>query len=229
VATTSDGPRTLGAAPALARVRRHRGGGGPHLSSRTLTTAGSLVVCLFLAGFGFFLSRGAPETSSSSSAAGAAAGPSYAAGPSANVPAPAEPEFGENGSNFAVTESGTKYQAATLAAQVRARLAASGGTRSGSVHAPEPSPSSAAASGGISSAQGSAQSASLRGCVLRLTGGALPRLVDLATYQSEPAYIIATSSRVWVAGLGCTAADTEVITSVPLAGLPRESPRPSIG
>jgi hypothetical protein len=216
-ATASDHPRAVGPAPALARVRRHRGGGGPRLrASRTPMTVGSLVVCLLLAGFGFFLSRGAPETASSSSAAAPAAA---APAPSANS---AE-------SNFVVAESGTRYQPASLAAQVRARLAASGGTRSGSVHVPGPDSSSAAASGGISSALGSAPSPGLRGCVLRLTGGALPRLVDRATYQGEPAYIIASSSRVWVAGLGCTAADTEVIASVPLGGLPGESPRPSIG
>jgi hypothetical protein len=216
-ATTSDHARTVGPAPALARGRRHRGGGGPRLrASRTLKTVGSLVVCLLLAGFGFFLSRGDQETSSSSSAAA----------PAAAAPAPSASSAE---SNFVVAESGTRYQPASLAAQVRARLAASGGTRSGSVNVPGPDSSSAAASSGISSALGSAPSAGLRGCVLRLTGGALPRLVDRATYQGEAAYIIAGSSRVWVAGLGCTAADTEVIASVPLAGLPGESPRPSIG
>ncbi len=185
-------------------------------SSRTLKTVGSLVVCLLLAGFGFFLSRGAQQTSSSGSAAA----------PAAAAPAPSASSAE---SNFVVAESGTRYQPASLAAQVRARLAASGGARSGSVNVPGPRSSSAAAPSGISSALGSAPSAGLRGCVLRLTGGALPRLVDRATYQGEAAYIIASSSRVWVAGLGCTAADTEVIASVPLAGLPGESPRPSIG
>jgi hypothetical protein len=58
---------------------------------------------------------------------------------------------------------------------------------------------------------------------LRLTGGVLPRLVDRATYQGEAAYIIAGSNRVWVVGLGCTAAKTELIASVPLAGLPGTS------
>jgi hypothetical protein len=62
-------------------------------------------------------------------------------------------------------------------------------------------------------------SPTLRGCVLHLTGGAPPRLVDRATYQGEPAYVVASSSRVWVVGLGCTAAKTELIGSVALAGL----------
>jgi hypothetical protein len=65
---------------------------------------------------------------------------------------------------------------------------------------------------------GTNPSAALRGCVSNLTGGQSPRLVDQATYQGSPAYIIATSSRAWVVGLGCTAADPELVTSVPLAG-----------
>ncbi len=56
--------------------------------------------------------------------------------------------------------------------------------------------------------------------MLHLTGGVAPRLVDRATYQGEPAYVIASSTRVWVVGLGCTAAKTELVVSVALAGLP---------
>jgi hypothetical protein len=65
---------------------------------------------------------------------------------------------------------------------------------------------------------GTNPSAALRGCVSQLTGGQSPRLVDQATYQGSPAYIIATSSRAWVVDLGCTAANPELVTSVPLAG-----------
>jgi len=50
--------------------------------------------------------------------------------------------------------------------------------------------------------------------------GALIRLVDRATYRGEPAYVIASSTRAWVVGLGCTAAKTELVVSVALAGLP---------
>jgi hypothetical protein len=53
-----------------------------------------------------------------------------------------------------------------------------------------------------------------------LTGDVPPRLVDRATYQGEPAYVIASSTRVWVVRLGCTAAKTELIVSAALAGLP---------
>jgi hypothetical protein len=64
----------------------------------------------------------------------------------------------------------------------------------------------------------SAPTAQLRACVLKVTGGVLPALVDRATYQGTPAYVIASSRRVWVVGLGCTAARPQVIASVPLAG-----------
>jgi hypothetical protein len=104
----------------------------------------------------------------------------------------ASPASGGNIS-FLVIASGTDYQTATLAAQVRARLSA------------PPLP-------------GTPPSASLRACVSDLTGGRSPRLVDRATYQSSPTYIIASSSDVWVVGIGCTAANTELIRTVPLAG-----------
>ena len=52
-----------------------------------------------------------------------------------------------------------------------------------------------------------------------LTGGVTPSLVDRASYDGTPAYIIAVPSRVWVVRLGCTAADPQEITSVSLTGL----------
>jgi hypothetical protein len=77
---------------------------------------------------------------------------------------------------------------------------------------------SSASSASFSLTQTPAPTAQLRGCVLTVTGGALPELVDRATYQGTPVYVIASSSRVWVVGLGCTAARAQVIVSVPLAG-----------
>lgn len=236
-ATPAVAARTLEPASTRTRRGRHHGGGGPRRASRALLTSGSVVaVCLVLVGFVVLLSRSASTSSSSSAVAGAAggsnssaasssgAGSSSAAGTSAvpNLPGPANTEFGGNVSNFTVTTSGTKYQAATLAAQVRARLAGSGiMTQAPSASAPAASASSSALAG--SSSSGAPVPTGLRGCVLRLTGGVLPRLVDRATYQGEAAYIIAGSNRVWVVGLGCTAAKTELIASVPLAGLPGTS------
>lgn len=233
--------RTLEPASTRTRRGRHRGGGGPRRASRALLTSGSVVaVCLVLVGFVVLLSRSASTSSSSSAVAGAAAGSSSAAGTSAgpNVPGPSKPEFGGSVSNFTVTTSGTKYQSATLAAQVRARLATSGipggltqapsasaPAASASSTAPAPAPTASASSSSLaaSSSSGAPVPAALRGCVLRLTDGTLPRLVDRATYQGAAAYIIAGSNRVWVVGLGCTAAKTELIASVPLAGLPGTS------
>jgi hypothetical protein len=106
-----------------------------------------------------------------------------------------------------VTASGTKYQRSILAEQVRTRLEADGTHATFGTTVPAAGATSTAA----------VPSQALRGCVLQLTEGVPPRLVDQATYEGEPAYIIASSSRVWVVKPGCTAAKTEVVTSVPLA------------
>jgi hypothetical protein len=188
---------------------------------RPQVIGGSLVTCLLLAGVGFGLSHAGSSSSSSSAASGSAAAP--AAVPSADVssssaaaaPAAPGPQYAGPDSSFAVTTSGTRYQKATLAEQVRTRLPANGGT---GATLPGPGKTVPAASASASTAV--VPGAALRGCVFHLTGGVPPRLVDRATYQGEPAYIIAGPSRVWVVGLGCTAAKTELVTSVPLAGLP---------
>ena len=59
----------------------------------------------------------------------------------------------------------------------------------------------------------------LRGCVARVTGGATPSLVDRASYDGTPAYIIAVPGRAWVVGPACSAANPQEITSVSLPGL----------
>jgi hypothetical protein len=119
--------------------------------------------------------------------------------------------------------SGIKYQSATLAVQVQARLSHSSPTSTSPSKVPGPSGTSSAPAAGSASSSGGpslgiaqAPTTALHACVLHLTGGQLPRLVDRATYQGKAAYIIATSSHVWVVGLGCTAANAELITSVPL-------------
>jgi hypothetical protein len=118
-----------------------------------------------------------------------------------------EAPAGNSSAPFTVTASGTKYRQATLPEQVRAKLTVHNGQE--------------ASTGAIPSAGSTVAvpSPALRGCVLHLTGGAPPRLVDRATYQDEPAYVVASSTRVWVVGLGCTAAKPELIVSVALAGL----------
>ena len=208
--STSGAPadsRTLGRTPVRARVERHR---GRLRLSRPLLAVGSLVVCLLLVGLGFRLSRSAsgPTFSSAGSGASNASAAAPAAAPSAAS------GFAGTASSFVVTESGTRYLSATLAAQAQAKLTANNGTP---VEVPEPTSSRTAAASSAASGPAGVPTSVLRGCVLHVTGGQTPRLVDRATYQGEPAYIIATSSRVWVTGLGCTAAKPEVIVSVPLA------------
>jgi hypothetical protein len=175
--------------------------------------AWSVIGCLILAGLGVGLSLGRSPSSSGSgglSAGSSAVGSSSAessavAAPNASAPTASASSSSASASfagtvPFLVTASGTRYEAATLAAQVRARL-----------HVP-------ATSGGAAAGHGSAPTAALRGCVVHLTGGLPPRLVDRATYQGDPAYVIASSSHVWVVGPGCTAANPELITSAALAG-----------
>lgn len=205
---------------------------------RPSTAAGSLVAILLVAGLGFGLSRATPSSSSSGAASGgvaipaagevpspasssAAAAGSGAAGSSAGGfgTAGAGPKAGQTEAVpepeqtvspfFAVTVSGTSYEEPTLAAQVRGKLAPSGGknTFAGTFPAPTTNPRTSVT-----------PSAALRGCVLHFTNGAAPRLVDRATYDGQPAYVIASSTQVWVVGLGCTAAKPELITQVPLAG-----------
>jgi hypothetical protein len=142
--------------------------------------------------------------SSSSAASGSESAP--ASGPKIAGPAVGEPADGraagsaEQGT-FAVTASGTHYEPATLAAQVHTELAAkSAGT---------PSPANA-------QLPSSTPYAALAGCVLHLTGQVQPSLVDWATYQGKPAYVIAVPDHAWVVGPDCTASDPHLIASIGL-------------
>lgn len=225
---TADSGRSLGTPPARARVRRHRGSARGHHGFRSIpikAVTSVLAGLVVIAGIGYGISRTSGATYSSSSAASAAGSASAA---SSAVAAPAAPEASASSSSaaggflgaspqFVVTASGTKYQAATLAAQVRARLATPSTGVDGSASSNVPGPSKTASALSSASAAGTrAPTSALRGCVLHLTGGQPPRLVDRATYRGTPVYVIASSSHVWVVGLGCTATNEELITSVAL-------------
>ena len=207
----SSAGHTLGPAPKRARVRRSR--------RFRVRAVSSVAACLVLAGFGFLLTRlgGSSTSSSAESAAGAATAAASASAsasrqvngqsfsgsvPAAAVPAPAA-SAAPSAPPFRVTARGDVYQAAALASQVRERL--------GAAAASVPN----LGMSGESSAPGQA----LVGCVLRVTDEAIPRLVDKAVYQGEAVYVIAVSDRAWVVGRGCTSTDTELITTVSLAGL----------
>jgi hypothetical protein len=198
----------------------------------------SLLIVLIIAGFGVLVSQfsGGPTysgtTATSGTAAGSVAGPSsrhsgFASRDGASVPQYETTRPGTSGQkvNFAVTESGISYQGSTLARQVRDQVALN---RTAVLPPASPVPNSASASAAASSSAADAPSASaaagapsqrLTGCVSRVTDGLTPTLVDQASYQGTPAYIIAVPSRVWVVRLGCTAADPQEITSVSLTGL----------
>jgi hypothetical protein len=199
--------RTLGPPPRRPKVRRHR--------RFRVQAISSVAACLVLAGFGYLLTQLGGVSSGSSSAISAPAAssaphseaepangenfnaiiPGSAAEPTASATATASPP-----PSFTVTARGDVYQKSNLGAQVRERLTAPQGTATASAGAGEPS-------------------SALVGCVLRVTGGAAPSLVDEATYAGEPVYVIAVPSHVWVVGRGCTATDPELITSVSIAGL----------
>jgi hypothetical protein len=197
-----------------------------------------LVSCLVLSGFGFLVTRGSGSSASSSYAASAPSSQSASAAAGGSAPQPAAGRASEEQpananaepsatapAGFLVYSTGTAYERSTLASQVRGQLgshdfssrgpAAPG--NSASATAPAAAASSAASTSGVG---GSTPSPGLAGCVSKVTGGAAPSLVDRASYDGIPAYIIAVPTRVWVVRLGCTAADTQLIAAVPLEGDP---------
>jgi hypothetical protein len=134
---------------------------------------------------------------------------------------------------FLVRDSGTSFRKATLRVQIQDMLAARAtvptvrpagqpGLPSWATTSPAAGPavrrSGAHEPAGLLPTGGVvAPSPALVGCVMHLTGNVSPVFVDRATYQSQPAYVIAVSSRAWVVGVDCTAADPRLITSVQLS------------
>lgn len=185
------------------------------------------VAACLLAGVGYLLSgttsppvSGSYSESAPSAAAAAPSGLANGRGLPAAAPRPAAGDR----VTFLVTSSGTRYQAATLRAQVRTRLAAQAVKA-----APAPtgsSPAGFSAAGGASSSSvagstgGRVPSSALAGCVLHVTGDVTPSLVDEATYQGRAAYVIAVPGRAWVVAPGCTASNPSVIASVALTATP---------
>jgi hypothetical protein len=192
----------------------------PGRGRRTVRAVGSVAAAVVLAGFGYLIfgRGGSPGPAYSTAlapraaAASASASSSRAASGSGRAPlAPLQGGDVPSSPGFLVRETGTRYEPATLARQVRALVA---GRRDGS--APASAQSAAAASGAVGG--GSVPSAALAGCVTHFTGHQAPVLVDRASYAGRAAYVIAVPGRAWVVGLGCTAASPQLITSVTLAG-----------
>jgi hypothetical protein len=167
---------------------------------RPAVLASAAAACLVLFGGVYGITHLSSGSSSSSAASSAAAG--SVSSPLAGAQAPGthtrlEPADSGQAAAFAVTASGTNYRSATLAQQVRAQLARPAKT------AAQP-------------ADEAPPSAQLSACVLHLTGQMRPSLVDRATYEGKPAYVIAVTNWAWVVGTGCTASNPELIASVGL-------------
>jgi hypothetical protein len=171
-----------------------RARGGRRLRPAVLMS-GAAAAVLVLVGAVFGLIHLSSGSSSPSAASSSQSAP--VSGP--NVPAPASGARAAGSAlkaPFTVIMSGTRYEPATLAAQVRTELAGkSTGTQS---------PASARLASNSPPAQ-------LATCVLHLTKGARPSLVDSATYQGKSAYVIAVPDHAWVVGPGC-----RLITSIGL-------------
>jgi hypothetical protein len=193
-----------------------------------------LLIILVIVGFALVFTQlgGSSSSSSSGLASGGTSAPGAASAASGERSASSArnqgvaPEFETNppekngqNANFAVSESGTRYQGATLASQVRQQLDAQNAAVTPAGTVPGAASSSVASSAGASAPAPIATPTTLAGCVSHLTGGVPPSLVDRASYDGIPAYVIAVPSRAWVVRLGCTAADPQEITSVSLTGL----------
>jgi len=205
--------RTLGRPPRRPKIRRDR--------RFRIQAISSAAACLVLAGFAYLLTQLGGSSSSSSAALSEGAAAPAASAPHARAETP-QNSFGEATSvpaasavpsaassasafsswRFTVITRGDVYQQSTLISQVRQQLA------NGLLG------SDTASAGAVS-----APTAALAGCVSHFTGNTVPGLVDKATYDGRPVYVIAVSSRAWVVGRGCTATDPELITTVSLAGL----------
>ncbi|HEX3749472.1 MAG TPA: hypothetical protein VHW06_02825 [Streptosporangiaceae bacterium] len=181
------------------------------VAARTLTAAAA--VCLVAAG-GYaaveLTSSGSSPSPSGHSAAGARPHASASTG-SAALPFIGQPlPGGDHGSDvlsFRVINSGTDYRTATLSTQISTELG------QGVANSPDRS------SGALSLHAPSGQQ---YGCVIDVTGGTEPALVDSASYNGHPATIIALAhvghqvSQAWVVGPACSADNTDILAHVTL-------------
>jgi hypothetical protein len=203
---------------------------GPRLRLSPVQMLVPVAACLLLAGLGYLLSMpkaaGMPSSAGSSSALRSATAPGkspVSGGPRRDAISPTSATGSMPGGHrpvFLVTVSTIRYQKSTLRAQINSQLARQALTPDVS-----PSPVITGTTGNQKGASGSAgppnsafvPSTSLVGCVMHLTEDVQPDLVQRATYQAEPVYVIAIQDRAWVVGLTCTAAKPALIISVALA------------
>lgn len=207
--------------------RRALGSIGPRFRLSPVQMLVPVVACLLLAGLGYLLSMPrAAGVPSSSGAAPMRPVPASGKGPVSDGPrrdaigptSAIGPAVGGRSAAFLVTVSTTQYRKSTLRAQVSSQLARQALPSNASL-APAITGTPGNQTGGYTSQPSTAfvPSRSLIGCVMRLTSGSTPELVQQATYQAEPAYVIAVRDQAWVVHLTCTADKPAVITSVALA------------
>ena len=165
-----------------------------------LVSSAAAAACLVVFGAVFLLGLVHFSSGSTSSSAPQAAAP--AASAFAGRVAGGRAAGSAEKAAFTVTASGTRYEPATLAAQVRAQLRTSASPASAHLASP--------------STTGTEPYSALSACVLHLTGQVRPSLVDWATYQGKPVYVIAVPDHAWVVGTDCTASDSHLIASIGL-------------
>jgi putative zinc finger protein len=197
-----------------------RGGRGPgrgrtrprsRLALRLTTAAAAIVLA---AGGGYaiaqLVSGGTPATTAGPTVGTphSVAGQSAASRSAASGLAPAA----QPAARLPVVHSGTRYQTSLLPAQVRSvlrRFAAAVPAPSG--HVPRPAAASAAFP-------------QLAACMSRVTGGAVPRLIDIASYGGRPVAVIvvpvpgSSTVRVWLVGTACPAHGGDVIAHFRMPG-----------
>jgi hypothetical protein len=179
------------------RAPRRRGLRLP-VAARVLAVAGVLVVA---GGIGYVVAQpSAPNSTSSSSAPRAAAGPSHGVAGRPDLQAPA---IGTT--TFTVTHSGTSYLPHVFSHQAAKVLAQS----STGLSRPGSQPGQSRRSG-----------PTLTGCVTKVVGtqrAGEVKLVDRARYRGHPATVIVVAptatepAQVYVAGTRCSASDADIL------------------
>ena len=170
---------------------------------------------IVLAGAGYGLASLTNPAGGGSASSGTAAG---AAGGSAGGPEHPAAD-GLPASAMPVTTSGTDFQPGTLARQAQALL-----PRHATGHFTINSGISAGPENERAIPAGRAATPRQRACVLLVTGGVLPQVVDIAHYQGQPATIIVRApsggkpGQVWVAGPACSAQHRDILAQTSLPG-----------
>jgi Putative zinc-finger len=144
------------------------------------------------------------------------AGPKASGGISSPVSGPLV-QYGRPGHPAAIrlVRTNTNYQPAQLAQQVTATLAEIRRTPPGGGAFPSPDTARSLTAGQVTQ---------LTGCVTRVAAGQTVLLVDVARFGGAPATVIVTAGRgsapaqIWVAGAGCSASSSDVLTHRALPG-----------